>query len=316
MVKIKLQKIVQSLAMTMLLGGLTLTSNAQLITIGTGAVSQATNGLCPYNTLYHDARIQYLILASEMASGGVTSAGNISNLSFNCNTLPGMAMSGYTIKLGHTTQTDITGGYVNNSTFTTCYSALSFMPIIGWNLHSFTTPFMYNGSDNIIVEICYDNIDWTGGGSVLATTTTFGSVYGTRMDGGAGCSNTSLTTVFTSMDRPNMQLTWTPSSPAATIPPIASFAYSKTPMDTVWIGAPRTMVNTSSGADKSYWDILGYNGVTKNGPYIAFPETRTPKISQGINDVFIDTINNAVNFRYIYPNAGFYRVKVTAVNKF
>ncbi|MES2560890.1 MAG: GEVED domain-containing protein, partial [Bacteroidota bacterium] len=105
-------------------------------------------------------------------------------------------------------------------------------------------------------------------------------------------------------------------TPAPPIPPIASFAYSKAPMDTVWIGSPRTMVNTSSGADKSYWDILGFNAITKNGPYAAFPESRTPKTSEGINDLFIDTINNAVNFRYTFPDRGFYRVKVTAVNKY
>ncbi|MES2778895.1 MAG: hypothetical protein V4651_03260, partial [Bacteroidota bacterium] len=55
-----------------------------------------------------------------------------------------------------------------------------------------------------------------------------------------------------------------------TIPPIASYAYTKTPQDTVWVASPRTIVNTSSGADKSYWDIIGYNAVTKNGPYAAF----------------------------------------------
>ncbi|MES2560187.1 MAG: hypothetical protein V4590_10625, partial [Bacteroidota bacterium] len=101
-----------------------------------------------------------------------------------------------------------------------------------------------------------------------------------------------------------------------TVPPIASFAYTKNPMDTVWVASPHTIVNTSSGAAKSYWDIIGFNAITKSGPYVAFPETRTPKTSDGINDNFIDTINNAVNFRYTFPNRGFYRVKVTALNKF
>ncbi|AMS26063.1 hypothetical protein AEM51_02605 [Bacteroidetes bacterium UKL13-3] len=101
-----------------------------------------------------------------------------------------------------------------------------------------------------------------------------------------------------------------------TVPPIASFAYSKTPMDTVFIGSPRTIVNTSTGANKSYWDIIGYNRTNRNGTYASHPEIRTPKTSQGINDVFIDTVNNAVNFRYTFPNRGFYRVKVTAVNQF
>ncbi|MES2561085.1 MAG: hypothetical protein V4590_15180, partial [Bacteroidota bacterium] len=99
-----------------------------------------------------------------------------------------------------------------------------------------------------------------------------------------------------------------------TVPPIASYAYNKT--DTVWIGSPSTLVNTSNGANKSYWDILGFNAITKNGPYAAWPESRTPKTSEGISDNFIDTVNNAVNFRYTFPNRGFYRVKVSALNQF
>ena len=119
--------------------------------------------------------------------------------------------------------------------------------------------------------------------------------------------------VFTPLNNPDPNGS---SGVVVTIPPIASFAYSKSPMDTVWIGTPKTLVNTSSGADKSYWDIIGYNAVTKAGPYIAYVENRTPKTSDGINDNFIDTINNTVNFKYTFPNAGYYRVKVVALNKF
>ncbi|MES2780589.1 MAG: hypothetical protein V4651_11885, partial [Bacteroidota bacterium] len=101
-----------------------------------------------------------------------------------------------------------------------------------------------------------------------------------------------------------------------TVPPIASYAYTKNPQDTLWIGSPSTIVNTSNGANKSYWDIIGYNKTNRNGPYAVHPETRTPKNTEGILDNFIDTTNNAVNFKYIFPNAGFYRVKVVALNQF
>ncbi|MES2560546.1 MAG: immunoglobulin-like domain-containing protein [Bacteroidota bacterium] len=292
-----------------------LQSQAQLITIGTGTVAQGTSGQSPYSTTWEDAKIQYLVLKSELNGLGIT-AGNFTTLAFNSTTIPTPPLTGYTIKIGHTPLGSLTG--YATPVWTVCWVAPTpFTPVIGWNTFTFTTPFLYNDVDNIVIEVCHDNASWTGGGTVNATTTTFQSVYGTYMDGGAGCGVGSLTNISQGSNRPNMQINFVlAGSGPATVPPIASFAYSKNPMDTVWIGNPRTMVNTSSGADKSYWDILGFNAVTKNGPYAAVPEVRTPKTSQGINDVFIDTINNAVNFKYTFPDRGFYRLKVTSVNKF
>ncbi|MES2779260.1 MAG: hypothetical protein V4651_05115, partial [Bacteroidota bacterium] len=290
-------------------------SQAQLITIGTGTVAQGTTGQTPYSTVWEDAKIQYLVLKSELNALGVT-AGNFNSLAFNSTSIPSPALSGYTIKIGHTSVSTLTGYAA--PVWTVCWVTPSpFTPVMGWNTFIFTTPFLYNDVDNIVIEICHDNASWLTGGTVMATTTTFPSIYGTYQDGGAGCSPGSLTNVSTGSNRPNMQIDFAIAGGGpATVPPIASFAYTKIPMDTVWVNNPHTIVNTSSGADKSYWDIIGFNAATKNGPYAAFPETRTPKTSQGITDNFIDTINNAVNFKYTFPNRGFYRVKVTAVNKF
>ncbi len=105
----------------------------------------------------------------------------------------------------------------------------------------------------------------------------------------------------------------TPSTPV-TVPPIASFAYNDA--DTVWINNPRTMVNTSNGADKSYWDILGYNSNSKLGPFLSVSASRQCKNSDGINDCFIDTINQTNNFKWTFTQPGFYRLKVTALNRY
>ncbi len=100
----------------------------------------------------------------------------------------------------------------------------------------------------------------------------------------------------------------------ANVPPIASFAYNDA--DTIWISNPRTMVNTSNGANKSYWDILGYNATSKLGPFLSVSASRQCKNTEGINDCFIDTINQTGNFRWTFNQPGYYRLKVTALNKF
>jgi PKD repeat protein len=100
-----------------------------------------------------------------------------------------------------------------------------------------------------------------------------------------------------------------------TVPPIASYAYSD--MDTVWISSPKTVVNTSNGADFSYWDVMSYNASNKYGFYTALTLPRVLKNSNGINDYFLDTIENKVNLnQYIFDNPGYYRVKLVASNRF
>jgi PKD repeat protein len=100
----------------------------------------------------------------------------------------------------------------------------------------------------------------------------------------------------------------------ATVPPIASYAYNDG--DTIWINNPRTIVNTSNGAARSYWDILGYNANSKLGPFLSVTASRQCKNTEGINDCFIDTTNQTGNFKWTFTSPGFYRLKVTAINQY
>jgi hypothetical protein len=87
----------------------------------------------------------------------------------------------------------------------------------------------------------------------------------------------------------------TPPPPPVTVPPIASFAYNDA--DTIWLNNPRTIVNTSNGADRNYWDILGYNSNSKQGPFLSVTANRQCKSTEGINDCFIDTLTQNLNFK-------------------
>ena len=101
---------------------------------------------------------------------------------------------------------------------------------------------------------------------------------------------------------------------SVTIPPIAS--YANTDFDTTFVSSPKVVVNTSNQANSSFWNIIGFNGTNKFGSYATWPENRTLKNSQGINDLFIDTIGNSRNFNYTFPQRGWYRVQLTALNQF
>jgi len=97
---------------------------------------------------------------SELTAAGI-SAGNIIGLSMNLEKNNGTSFvyQGLTIKMGHTALNALSP--VNDASFTTVYSA-DYTTVDGWNSFNFTTPFVWNGTSNVVVVICYDNGATTG----------------------------------------------------------------------------------------------------------------------------------------------------------
>ena len=179
------------------------TANPQ---VGTGTLVATGTTITPYKTFWMDGRSQYLILASEMAALGVVGGGEINSLAFDVVTAAAQVMNDFTIKMGGTSVTAMTSAYQPTAGMTTCYSANTTVQS-GWNVHTFTTPFIWNGVDNIIVEVCFDNNVYTTNSSVRYTTTPFQSTTDANGDltSSSGCTP-GLLTPSVRPDRPNMQL--------------------------------------------------------------------------------------------------------------
>jgi len=175
------------------------------VTIGTGT---STTGY-PYTTFWHDGRTQILVTKDEiLAAGGFP--GEISYLAFNVSSVNTsyQPMNGFTINVQNypgTLTGFVTSGWTN--VLTTTYTVTS----TGWNTHTFTTPFMWNGTDNLLFEVCFDNTSYTSYSRVYATSTVSGRCYYRYTDGAAGCSLTSPTSTTL---RPNVRFTITPVAPA------------------------------------------------------------------------------------------------------
>jgi hypothetical protein len=104
---------------------------------------------------------QMLYTATEISGLGIA-AGNIVGMALNISKNSGAAYvyQGLTIKIGQTTQTSLYNASTNfplsDATFTTVYSS-NYSTVSGWNTFTFTTPFVWNGTSNIVVEICYNS---------------------------------------------------------------------------------------------------------------------------------------------------------------
>ena len=80
------------------------------------------------------------------------------------------------------------------ASLTQVYTQASFTPVVGLNTHAFTTPFVWDGTSNIIVEICATNAT-AGTVTVGAYTPSYLSTL--QATGAASCTATTGTTATT-----------------------------------------------------------------------------------------------------------------------
>lgn len=161
-------------------------------TLGTQTTTESTNQ--PFRTgLGASSRHQYLYLASELTAAGIT-AGNLSSIAFTITSLGSGSLNNYSIKMSNVSATTLTSSFLVPGSSTTVYSAtLPPQPVSGTNLYSFTTPFTWDGTSNVLVDICYDNTTIGSSSTAAATTPATIRAMGTQGVTGA-CTATSGST--------------------------------------------------------------------------------------------------------------------------
>ncbi|MBI5403330.1 MAG: T9SS type A sorting domain-containing protein [Ignavibacteriae bacterium] len=171
--------------------------NQVTINIGTGTVSSNY----PYTTYWMDGRTQILYLASEiMTDNPDASPAYISQIGFNVISASSQVMNGFNIRIQNTSATTINSWVTTG--WTTCYSGTYTVPGTGWRYINLTTPFLWNGSSNLAVEICFDNTAYTSYSPVYATANA-SKTWGYYTDNSTGCTMTSGTA---QANRPNISL--------------------------------------------------------------------------------------------------------------
>jgi len=183
-------------------------SSSNTVLIGTGT---ATSGNLPYGTYYMDERSQFVITNSELIAAGYTGTNNfLKSIAFNIASLSPQVMNGFTIKIGHTSATSFTTASFASVVMTTVYSA-NYSPVSGWNAHTFSAPFSYNGTSNLLVEVCFNNSAYTNDSKVYFTATPDNKAiyYKADVQAGGVCGNAGGTL---SNARPNVRMVFSSSS--------------------------------------------------------------------------------------------------------
>lgn len=148
---------------------------------------------CPYGNYYDAAKHQMLVLASELQAMGMT-AGPITGMDFIVVTPGGQnTLLSMSVKLGHTNDAALNGTMISTP-MTQCFSEPSFVIGGGANHHNFTTPFVWDGVSNIVVETCYNNsaLGHSNNPIMSRSITTFASVQSWYDDNDPNLCNVSV----------------------------------------------------------------------------------------------------------------------------
>jgi hypothetical protein len=214
--------------------------SAQMITIGTGTNTNATTTASPINIWYRSLRYQTVYTAAELQAAGAA-PGQILQLGWYVTAVPTYDLPNYTISMKNTTATDAS---VHDGTgLQQVYNTALYTPVAGgFDMLTLQTPFIWNGVDNLLIDVCFDqtNPTYAAAGQVRIYTATNGGRY-IRSDVAPQCG---LATTTTLPEKPHVQL-FIQSGPAPTC----------------------SMVNNSVTA----------TNVTANGATISWTPTNTPQ---------------------------------------
>ncbi len=143
--------------------------------IGSGTGTTPTTEGCPINIYKKSLHGQSVYTAAELNAAGLYGPTDITQLGFYVATAPALALPDFRMRMKHTTATDATN-WISADGLTTVYSSASYQPVAGdWDMLTLSTPFAWNGIDNIVIDTDFDRV---------ATESATGTVRYTNMSNG------------------------------------------------------------------------------------------------------------------------------------
>ncbi len=239
----------------------TLSLTAQTVTIGTGTFTS----IYPFASYRMDARTQILYTAAELTASGAY-AGNITSIDFKFSSAPStQVLNGFLIRMKNTSASSLTA--FDNNGLNQCLSTSYTPPAIGWQTINLTSPFSWNGTSNVLIDVAYDN-ETSSSNSVIYASYNPGKTWAET--GHSSGQNLYSNTYGTTQNyRPNIQLHFDPTpmsyssstctQPSTDVLPIGSSGNSVLLLNVVITGSVSpltlTQLNLSTNGSTSPADI-------------------------------------------------------------
>lgn len=228
----------------------------------------------PYSGAYKSNKYQMLYTAAELVAAGMTS-GPIYSLSMNVSSNPSSSYQNFEIKMGCTANLDMSSGWENN--LETVVASITHTPTQGWNKLTFSSPYLWDGTSNLVVQVCYSNTAVVATPTVEYSNTTnrtryFNSNYGSAcaVTTGGTISNWRINMKFDYYSGPNvnnLSYSWTPTT---------GMTNSSIPNPSITVNTPTTYTLVVQDLAGSCTDTVTHfidavnsfdAGFTQGGPY-------------------------------------------------
>ncbi|WP_300663959.1 T9SS type A sorting domain-containing protein, partial [Fluviicola sp.] len=225
---------------------------------GTGTTAPSTTSYPnPLSAYYGGVKHQILFTAAELTAQGLSAGSQINSVAFDVNAFVANACTNFTIRMGNTSNTALTGFVTGTSTV---YGPTTYTPsTAGIVTFTLTTPFTWNGTSNIVVETVHNaGNGGNGSGTRTNTTTTAANTvfYGATDNVAGGIAGYDALTAWGT-------------SGASTLRPNTRFAFTN--IVPTW--SPAGSLYTNAGATTAYTA-----GATTSSVY-AKPTTTTTYIA-------------------------------------
>ncbi len=140
------------------------------VIIGTGTMITPNNYISPVNIAYMSVHGQSVYTAAELIAAGVNGPAYITGMGFYVGSPPEHPLVNYVIRIKHTTATNAQNWHTQED-LETVWTHPSYEPIAGgYDMLTFQTPFLWNGTDNIMVDTAFGIVTaWSHTGTLQYT---------------------------------------------------------------------------------------------------------------------------------------------------
>jgi gliding motility-associated-like protein len=145
-----------------------------MISAGAGNLSATNMG--PWSSGYPGQKTQWMFTPADLAGYGITPNSQISNIGVNVVFNSGTTYNNFNIRMGCSKAPNLSG-LQSSLEFKDVYNAATYAPTFGWNTFNFSSPFVWDGTSNLIVEMCYFNGTFNFNTTDLAYHTTGANIY-------------------------------------------------------------------------------------------------------------------------------------------
>jgi hypothetical protein len=180
------------------------TIGQNIATIGTGTAG------CdwPFYSYYMDARTQMLYTASEISATGVA-PGYITKIAFDVTANSSQVLNGFNVKMKNFSGSSLSG--FETTGMSTVFSGTYTVNGTGWQEINLTSPIQWDGTSNLVVEVCYNNSSYTTSSTVNGTANSLNQMKHQHQDLSSTDGCTAITSPSTSYTaRPNIRMTFSP----------------------------------------------------------------------------------------------------------